>query len=217
MFLQCPKLSPLQSRFLASFAALLLLGVVYWSLSNPHFAYAAELKVDGSGQSTIQGNHNWHQTEPEGVADDDLEVTDAWENEGLEKRADAVDSQKISGNNAPNLLNIQAGNTTIWKYTKELLNGEYANETVGLPGKVGQKRVVPPQRHAELRKRQDGETRQIYVSINTCLQPTWNATGMQERAPPQLTLYVATQSDKEDVGPGSGPGQIVRELDEGFA
>ncbi|KAI7362639.1 P-loop containing nucleoside triphosphate hydrolase protein [Hortaea werneckii] len=153
----------------------------------------------------------------EGVADDDLEVTDAWESEGLEKRADTVDSQTISGNNAPNLLNIQAGNTTIWKYTKELLNGEYANETVGLPGKVGQKRVVPPQRHAELRKRQDGDTRQVFVSINTCLQPTWNATGMQERAPPQLTLYVATQSGKEDVGPGSGPGQIVRELDEGFA
>ncbi|KAI6820552.1 P-loop containing nucleoside triphosphate hydrolase protein, partial [Hortaea werneckii] len=153
----------------------------------------------------------------EGVADDDLEVTDAWESEGLEKRADTVDSQTISGNNAPNLLNIQAGNTTIWKYTKELLNGEYANETVGLPGKIGQKRVVPPQRHAELRKRQDGDTRQVFVSINTCLQPTWNATGMQERAPPQLTLYVATQSGKEDVGPGSGPGQIVRELDEGFA
>ena len=34
MLCQCPKLTPLQSRLLASVTALALLGLLYWSLSN---------------------------------------------------------------------------------------------------------------------------------------------------------------------------------------
>ena len=60
MLCQCPKLTPLQSRFLASVAALALLALIYWSLSDPRFAYAAELDFDGAGQSRGGEDHNWH-------------------------------------------------------------------------------------------------------------------------------------------------------------
>lgn len=217
MLFQCPKLSPLQSRFLASFAALVMLGIVYWALSSPNFAYAAELELDGTGRARGGEDHNWHRIEQQSVEEHGIGLQPQSPKEWLIKRQDNVAPQAISENNAPNLMNIEAGNTTLWKYTKELLNGEFANETVGLPNEIGQKRDVEVMHHPELRKRQDGdERRQIYVSINTCLQPTWNGTGVQSAAPPQLTLYVAAESDHEDVGP-EGSGQVAQELSEGFA
>ncbi|TKA24152.1 hypothetical protein B0A50_06892 [Salinomyces thailandicus] len=218
MQFQCPKLTPLQSRFLASSVALFLLGLVYWSLSSPHFAYAGELEVDGNGQSRGGKDHNWHRIEQQRLEDDGVDDGNSPESRRMQRRADTVAAQPIGGNNVPNTLNIEAGTTATWVYAEELLNGEYANKTAGLPSEIGQRSVAEPLYHAELRKRQDsGATRQIYVSINTCLQPTWNATGVQTAAPPQLTLYVANQTNKEEIGPGTGAGQIARVLDEGFA
>ncbi|KAK5136475.1 hypothetical protein LTR08_003120 [Meristemomyces frigidus] len=225
MHFQCPRLTPVQSRFTASFAALMMLGVIYWSLSHPHFAYAAELEVDGSGQSRGGEDHNWHRIQQQGLEDDvrehRLEYDGLEQGGGVEEtvlvgRAVAVTPQAISGNDAPNMLNIEAGNTTLWEYSNELLVSSRATTGPGLPSELGQKRDVEP-RHVELRKRQESsDARTIYVSINTCLQPTWNGTGVQTVAPPQLILYVSTESDNMDLGP-NGRSQIVAPLQEGFA
>ncbi|KAK5118612.1 hypothetical protein LTR85_008077 [Meristemomyces frigidus] len=215
MLFQCPKLTPLQSRFAASCAALLMLGIIYWSLSSPHFAYAAELEVDGSGRSRGGDDHNWHRIEQQMLEDDGVAQGDGKRSSVLVGRA--VTPQAISGNDAPNLLNIQAGTTTLWEYPKALLASSKATTGPGLPSELDQKRDVEPQ-HAELRKRQDSssETKTIFVSINTCLQPTWNGTGVQTAAPPQLTLYVSTESGNTDLGP-NGQSQIIQPLQEGFA
>lgn len=215
MLFQCPKLTPLQSRFVASFAALVMLGIIYWSLSSPHFAYAGELVVDGNGEVREGQDHNWHRIEEQRLKDDGIVDDDGEGDTALYERA--VSEMTISGNNAPNLLNIMAGNTTVWLYPKELLLQNFTETGPGLPSQIGVKRDFDKGLHSELRKRQDGsETRTIYVSINTCLQPTWNGTGTQTAAPPQLTLYVATQSDNSNVGP-TGSNQIVQPLQEGFA
>ena len=50
--MQFPKLTPLQSRFAASCAASLVLVILYFTLSNPHFAYAADV------DSIIHEDHN---------------------------------------------------------------------------------------------------------------------------------------------------------------
>ncbi|KAK4550554.1 hypothetical protein LTR36_000133 [Oleoguttula mirabilis] len=220
MLFQCPKLTPLQSRFVASFAALALLGLVYWSWSNPHFAYAAELDLDGSGQSRGGEDHNWHRIQQRRLEDDGVE-----EDEDGASRTDAgllgaraVTPQAISGNDAPNTLNILPGNTTLWEYPNALLVSSKAVTGPGLPSALDldRKREVEPG-HAELRSREDStEKNTIFVSINTCLQPTWNGTGVQTAAPPQLTLYVSTESGNTDLGP-NGQSQIVRPLQEGFA
>lgn len=211
MLFHCPKLTPLQSRFAASFGALFLLVLVYWSISSPHFAYAAELEVDGSGQSRVGEDHNWHRIEralllDDGVEDEkDVQVV-------VERRQ--TDVTAISENNAPNNLNILPGNTTLWVYSAALLNSAAAPATPGLPSPLDYDNVNEAVEHAELRRRQ--QARKIYVSINTCLQPSWNGTGTQTAAPPQLTLYVATGPGNRDLGP-NGNSQIVQPLSWGFA
>lgn len=52
--MQFPKLTPLQSRFLACLGTSILLVIIYYSLSPTHFAYAAEL------ESTLHEDHNHH-------------------------------------------------------------------------------------------------------------------------------------------------------------
>ncbi|EMC96726.1 hypothetical protein BAUCODRAFT_487083 [Baudoinia panamericana UAMH 10762] len=211
MLLQCPKLTPLQSRFVASFGTLLLLGLVYWSLSNPHFAYAAELGLDGSGRPRDSEDHIRHGTEQNRLAEDGIEPLSVDEDDRVVERA-AVASA-ISANNAPNQLNIQPSNTTLWVYSQDLLQQAAAPAFSGLPSDPSVKRDLLEQ-HSDLRRRQDGKT--IYISINTCLQPNWNASSVQTGEPPQLTLYVGAASDNSDLGP-NGQNQIVQPLMEGFA
>jgi calcium channel MID1 len=64
---------------------------------------------------------------------------------------------------------------------------------------------VPNEHHLELRKRQaSASDRSIYISANTCSQPTWNWTGTQDVPPPQLTLYVSTSPGARALGPDAG-------------
>ncbi|KAK3709611.1 hypothetical protein LTR37_010832 [Vermiconidia calcicola] len=231
MLCQCPKLTPLQSRFLASVAALALLGLIYWSLSNPHFAYAAELEVDGSGQSRGGEDHNWHRIALERLERDGVDGGD----EGLSDRntltARAPVVLSTGGNNVANNENIQAGNTTIWMFPKEQLQGKPGGRGPGLPGNEEEDDSMA-RRHAELRKRdagaQEGEqhfeprqasdARTIFISMNTCLQPNYVGSGTQTASPPQLTLYVSTERSNTNPGPNADPSmQQAYPLDEGFA
>src|ERR1700761_3843551 len=53
--MQFPKLTPLQSRFAACIGTTLLLLLIYFSISPPHFAYAAEL----DSIHNEDHNHRW--------------------------------------------------------------------------------------------------------------------------------------------------------------
>jgi calcium channel MID1 len=235
MLCQCPKLSPLQARFLASVVALALLGLIYWSLSDAHFAYAAELDYDGSGVARARGgdDHNWHriaeQLEVDGIdleaGEVEIEVADGV----LTARAPTTST--TAGNNAPNNNNIEPGVTQLWMFPKDQLEGDHTPAGPGLPPYQKDKTDMSA-RHVELRrrdvgeeddvdnfeKRQDGNTGLIYISINTCLQPNFVGSGTQSAAPPQLTLYVSTDSSNTNAGP-NGDSRSQREivLDEGFA
>lgn len=223
MLFQCSKLTPLQSRFLASLLALVSVGVIYWSLSSRSYsAYAAELEIDGSGQSRSGADHNWHRIQQQRLEADGIDV-DSVEDGGERLRRRATSPTAISGNNEPNSLNILPGNVTVWKYASSLLAAPPAATGSGLPAFVARQAVE--RKHTELRKREAGlggrqasDGTQIYISINTCLQPSWNGTGVQPTAPPQLTLYVASVSSAEDPGPdGSNSTQTAIPLVEGYA
>ena len=232
MLCQCPKLTPLQSRLLASVTGLALIALLYWSLSDKHFAYAAELEVDGSGWSRTGEDHNWHRIAEERLAEDGVEVelgedkTSA--SERLELRQVNADAMAIGGNNVGNLDNIQAGNNTVWRYPQSLSHGPRTEKGPGLPENV----TAPSlgiSSHAELRRRSEAETddlelrqsdteREVFISINTCLQPTYSGSGTQEEAPPQLTLYIATRNSNRNPGPrGDDDSQVAIRLAEGFA
>ncbi len=230
----CPKLTPLQSRFLASVAALAILGLIYWSLSDAHFAYAAELEFDGSGQSRIRTgeDHNWHR-----IGLDALEW-DEGDNEeiGIDPTpvlaARAATTSTIGGNNNANIDNIQPGDTTVWLFPQSQLMGRHAEVGLGLPSDPEEDDDAVLE-HVDLRKRdsdtdlpeshglgtrQSQNARRIFVSINTCVQPSYVGSGVQSAAPPQLTLYVATSSDNTNPGPDGDPSkQEAVRLDQGFA
>jgi len=204
-------------------------------LSDAHFAYAAELEFDGSGVSRIAGeDHNWHRIGWESlesdVDGDTNEQDEVDETLATQVQVRAAEPLIIAGNNAPNVDNILPGTTTIWRLPETQLLGRHAARGPGLPSD-GRDAVEVAQSHAELRRRnseleddaselsarQEGRSRNIYVSINTCLQPLYSRSGVQEVAPPQLTLYVSTASSNANPGPGSNGEQAVVVLDEGYA
>lgn len=239
--LQCPKFTPLQTRLFASVTALALLALVYWSLSNPHFAYAAELSLDGTGQPRSSGeDHNWHRIEDLVSLDETEELEDRHgrQEEGEEaeeeshnhiygKRATAATT--IMGNNIGTDYQLLPGNMTLLVFPNQYLTANKTDSGVGLPSEVQEKRLSSV-KHAELRRRDDVadvlEARQtddsdtdrtIYISANVCQQPTWNGTGPQIAAPPQLTLYVSKTADNTNLGPSEGnTSQTIQPFDAGF-
>ena len=233
MLCQCPKLTPLQTRFLASVVALGLLGLIYWSLSDAHFAYAAELEFDGIGQPRGGEDHNWHRIEQERLEGDEIESGDVERDLAAKSlTARAPTASKIGGNDVANNDNIEPGETTFWSYPKQQLLSPHAEIGPGLPSNV-KAAVKTDVKHAELRKRdtesdeddigglearQNGDTRTIYISINTCLQPNYVGSGTQTGPPPQLTLYVARTASNTNPGPDNDSGnQSMIPLKEGFA
>jgi calcium channel MID1 len=232
MLCKCPHLTPLQSRLAASVLSLVLVAIVFWSLSNPHFAYASELSDDGAGNSRPGEDHNWHRIEDERMVADGVETE--LEEDFLEARQSNEQPEEvaISGNNEPNQLNIEAGQTARWSYSERLLHGPYGEKGAGLPTPLFLVEEVEKIVHSDLKRRNEeddgsldtmekrqtsSEPRNIYVSMNTCVQPTWNGTGLQTDAPPQLTLYVATSANNKSPGPGSSGEQSIVPLEQGFA
>ena len=211
MLCRCPKLTPLQSRLLASTATLILLALIYWSLSTPHFAYAAELDIDGSGKSRSGQDHNWHrigELDLEGRETDDAYMEDASD---IDRRV--MQETQFQGNNVGTKLNAEPGNSTLWEFPNTLLLGNHTDIGPGLPGALAGERIILSP-HPELRKRDIDDTlqtrqasRTIYFSANTCIQPTWNGTGTQPGPPPQLTLYVSNIPGHQNIGPNGNPDQ----------
>lgn len=224
MLCQMPKLSPLQSRLIASMSALALVAFIYWSLSNPHFAYAAELAYDGTGQLRSGEDHNWHRIRDGVVLDGETEdVGDILqEPAGRKLVARASEDTQFQGNDIGTPFVISPGGLTIWEYPKEYLAEDHNDVGPGLPSTPSGKKMFHV-KHPELRKRDEDEQLErrqdtgttIYISGNTCSQPTWSGTGTQSAGPPQLTLYVSTESGNKNLGP-NGRNQDVYPFDNGF-
>lgn len=239
--MQFPKLTPLQSRFAASFAASLVLVILYLALSNPHIAYAAD------ADTIIQEDHNhplslgrertdlriespsFDDIEHEGIYEPDFPSIDR----GIIGRAQAEIT--ALGNNAPQPRNIVAGDTQYWVFPNDTLWGPLSPATSGLPSPVGWKREElsgDVQRSGlgwdhdyvggldtELKKRQDvgNKVRTLYITLNTCLQPSANST-KPTGAPPQLQIYVSQSDRVQRPGPDiKGQDQQTVIVQGGFA
>lgn len=130
----------------------------------------------------------------------------------------------LPGNNSPARSNITTSQVQRWVFSREDVQGPQGDTGTGLPGgftdfeeQTGtheeRERHKKLQGHEES-KRQSQKT--VYISINTCTQPTWNGMGEQPSSPQQLTLLVSSSSSQ--VGASNGPSdQIEVRLEEGFA
>jgi calcium channel MID1 len=235
--MQFPKLTPLQSRFAACLGTTLLLLIIYFSISPPQFAYAAEL------DSIPNEDHNHHRIELDlrdeidWGDDDDLEERGfvGYEPEfgigldrGLVGRATVTDIV-ILQNNQANQLNIQPGQTFNYVFKKEDIFGtDNATQSPTLPpssDKLGfnnpiQKRSLQLEDEHRLEeeeheniKRQNGN-KTVFVAVNTCSQPSSN--GSSTSPIPQLTVFVSTSDNNQRPGPGASGVQSSFPLEGGL-
>lgn len=202
--MQLPKLTQLQSRFAASFAASVCLVFLYLSLSSPRFAYAVEI------ESRIPPDHNHPIIFDTAFDDDDDVVEYSQEDSHVLARQDAT--RELS-NNAPQNMNIDPGTNQTWMIPKTTIEGAFGEQGAGLPG---EKKVEEVELHSELMRRQGSRT--VYITINTCMQPTSPDLKRDTDAviPPQLQMYLSTAADNQYPGPGTTQGQRVIEIDGGY-
>ncbi|KAK4946252.1 hypothetical protein LTR10_014764 [Elasticomyces elasticus] len=204
-----PKLTPLQSRFAASLAASVFLLLVYLSLTKPHFAYALEL--DSRIPSEDHNHYFIFDEDPLDISNGPIDIEQV---ERIAARAEAGTS--ALANNDAQKSNINIGETQNWVFPSEAVNGSHGATGVGLPSEKLEERDVDIE-VAELRKRA-GNT--VYISLNTCLQPSSNTTNTTSNAaiPPQLTLYISLSDSNQTPGPGSDSStQQTITVDGGYA
>lgn len=236
--MRLPKLSQLQARFAACLGASVVLLAVYYILSSPRFAYAAELDNTNLGTIRVAGNHNWESIgvleEPEifldreelesdggqptlGTEIDEVSWTSPqeqvagdehklkgqdikWEQYTLLRRATpSVTASALPGSNTAINLNIEPGQKQNWTVANITTWNPKSPLPAGLPSAFGNANT------SSLYVRANGTT-QVFISINTCLQPQWNGTGPQAQSPPQLSMVVTAPTFTQSVT-----------LDEGFA
>jgi len=123
-------------------------------------------------------------------------------------------------NNEPDTRNLEPGQTVYYVFENATIAGAGSNRSVEVPPGVwpgfglsrrdlevekevrtSQRLPDSPNSHFELQKRQAANGKPVYITANTCMQPTANGTGAS--APmSQLTMYISTQNEKP--GPGQG-------------
>ena len=225
--MQFPKLTPLQSRFAASFAASCVLLLLYFfSFSNPHFAYAAEVA------SITPTDHNHPLALQLRSIEEELRLQDDHPFDGQDQRYEPdfeglgrsiVGRQEPEitdlDNNVPGNKSIGLGDQQFWRFSQTALEGPQTSATPDLP-------PIPERRSAgedeeemardgegesmDLRKRQNA-VRTLYLTINVCDQP--GPADNQPTGPaPQLNVYVSQDSSNQRPGPnqsGQTPLQVI--------
>jgi len=234
--MRLPKLSQLQARFVACLGASVVLLAIYYVLSSPRFAYAAELDITNHGSIREAEDHNWEGTgaseeaqifldqeaiesddqlvelntaiedapwmrPQEQVAEEDEEEQDEEpEQYSLLRRATpSATASALPGSNTAINLNIESGQKQNWTITNITSWNRKSPLPAGLPSEFGSVNT------SSLYVRDNGTT-QVFISINTCLQPQWNGTVPQAESPPQLSIIVTAPTFTQSVT-----------LDEGFA
>lgn len=194
MRLPTVKLTPLQSRFVASLAATLFVAGVYYVFLTARFGgfvYAGEVAVpidETSHLPLLIGENAFEE-----LQDDDAQAI---------ARRQSSDLTSISNNNFEE-SNIKLGETQWWVFPKSEVQGDHAPPTPGLPKFVHDNDTIESEGRSrgELKKRADDLVERftvpVYISLNTCEKP--DAKGNANPAPPPLRVYISTS--EKNPGP----------------
>ena len=212
-----PKLTPLQSRSATSFGASLVLLVIYLSFSTAHLAYAAD------SDSIERGDHN-HPLIPDAdhvLELDREEATLTYDPEfvGVSRdiigRADSTPTPLA--NNVPGKSSINEGEVQYWMFPSSLLSSPptAATPIIQQDSKRDLEEAKEVGSH-ELKRRQ-GTNRQLFVTLNTCVQPS-SGGGNPTGPPGQLQIFISQDQNNKQPGPGvNDPSQQVVPVDGGFS
>ncbi|EEP79304.1 predicted protein [Uncinocarpus reesii 1704] len=215
----CPKLTPLQARFAACLAATLFLLFLYLVPLNIRFAYAIDV------DSIIREDHNHpillDLDIPLGLLGPKPVNVVSEDNVTLAKRA--PDGTDALANNEPRLKNIDMGETQHWVIPKEVVTGPKSPSTPGLPAFVRSNDEATQSDRSSFQEdmKPDGDLSRratvVYVTVNTCIQPSLNTTQRSDdSSPPQLRLFYSQDSSVKEPGPNT-PNVRSVDLDDGFA
>jgi calcium channel MID1 len=233
-----PKLSPLQSRLAASLIASIMLFLLYFAFSFPHFAYAADV------DSIRPDDHNHDRLLATPFLDLDFGELDLRE-ASFEYEAEflgvdrgiigrATTDPTVLTNNERSTTNINQGQLVSYKFTNASLWGSKSTTDTGFPSQIslqgrstygGASGWGGMEEDAEwevedgpelklLRRQSSSENRTLYVTVSTCTQPSPISNTSTDTAP-QLQLYVSTSQNNTNPGPGQSPQDVVN-LVEGY-
>ncbi|KAI0194006.1 stretch-activated Ca2+-permeable channel component-domain-containing protein [Xylaria flabelliformis] len=221
------QLSPLQSRLAASVIASCLVIVLYLFLFAPQFALAADLT--GFPSSDLDYNDVFYEI------DDTVDSYDA-QSPSYEPDFSLFDRSIIGrvadGSNPldldhPTSSNIVPGSTIAYVFEAASVSGRSAQEhdmSYELRRHLtGTREVSEGDGDDELGAGMDLVQRQspsktLYISVNTCQQPSRISPDQTSMAPPQLTLFVSTSGENTSPGPGKDQSaQKIIVFDEGAA
>ena len=226
-----PKLSPLQSRFAASFIASIVLLVLYFAFSTPHFVYAAEV-------DSIRGeDHNHERLLVRPFLDLEYEDLDMREEVSYEAEFLGVDraitpraTTDLTGltNNAVVTTNIQLGQTVNYMFSNASLWSNRSPPGAGLPSQFTLEGMSMPswqeeedsgnEGNTELKRRQSVNQRTLYITVTACLQPKPVVANTSRDPAPQLKLYVSQSENNTNPGPTQNSDlQDMIALDGGYA
>ncbi|MCJ1248302.1 stretch-activated cation channel mid1 [Trapelia coarctata] len=227
--MQLPKLTPLQSRFVASFAACLILFVIYLTFSNPHFAYAAETgSIPHHGYDHTLDIQLGFEDKPQlggGEAESDSKLLKYGVGApGVEReimgRAPTPAVRTLS-NNAPGAGSIAPGETQYWVFPASSLSATRSLPTPALPpsqmlvdtsAEPGGNGPGPTRR--ELKKRQPGEI-WLYTTLSVCDQPSTTKSN-PEGPPNPLNMYISQNAANTFPGPNVNGPQTTHQADAGY-
>lgn len=219
-----PKLSQSQSRFAVSLSATVLILLIYLSIGRPSFAYAS--KIDGTipasadektptstddlGLIPLLHEENDHlrlevlPTEelPVALSDGEDAPFEAPLQEDVGKKMKrAPEGVSALANNAPQNMNIEPGTTENWVFPKEAIQGPHGQKGIGFPSDVSVTGNMSDQGPFRRETKRQSST-PIWITINTCLQPTSDSDSAA--TPPQLELYYSGSPENEKPGPSTG-------------
>ncbi|KAI0977367.1 stretch-activated Ca2+-permeable channel component-domain-containing protein [Xylaria arbuscula] len=206
------QLSPLQSRLAASLIASFLVIVLYLSLFAPQFAFAAEL---------AQIPNTLDQDDPFYDVDDTTELLDLraplyepgfslFDRSIIGRVADGASP---IGADEPTKSNIDPGSTIAYVFEAASVSGRSAQ---GLSTSHELRRNLNETQESAIGEGdEDGElgsdldlvrrqtpSKTLYISVNTCNQPSRISPDQTTMDPPQLTLWVSTSNQNTSPGPG---------------
>ncbi|KAL7797465.1 component of a calcium permeable channel [Trichoderma ceciliae] len=192
------QLSPLQSRFAASLAGLLVVLMLYILLFAPTAAFALEFVAPPLSDLTRPGEPLQLVAELQDVYEPEFALFDR----SIIGRAPA-DATPLE-NNVPIPLNLQPGSSVCYMVGKSVIFSGNAN-TGSSNSKLELRRTVDLDRRDDDDDDDDDDdntpssghgssaTRTLYLSANTCLQPH-SVSSDAASIPPQLRIYISTSS-----------------------
>ncbi|KAK2028488.1 calcium influx-promoting protein ehs1 [Colletotrichum zoysiae] len=203
------QLSPLQSRLAASLIASLLLVLIYYLLSTPTFALAAELT--GATQPLLDDLQFDDSLGPRSHLEPTYEPEFAAFDRSIVGRAPAGVTGLV--NNVGVNRNVPGNTTQNFVFQADAIFADFFNEKDGPP--MLELRGIVNDSSPELAstedvnlenedhglRRRQAQGRAVYISATTCIQPQRAANNTKDD-PQQITMYISTSQDNQTPGPG---------------